>query len=197
MKKSEETVRRIVLSALWLFVRKGYHATSIDEIMTKVGLSKGALYAHFRTKGELLFRIIDLYKVGFMEELIKDIQTCDGNALDKMHRIISFNARFGAENRDLISFLSSLNADLKADVDFEPALKGVYREYRKFLGGIIRQGIKQGVFKKELDPDLAAMIFIGTQDGIMHQWLLNRDRVDGALFIRNFRILFMNGLVKG
>ncbi|RJR46818.1 MAG: TetR/AcrR family transcriptional regulator [Desulfobacteraceae bacterium] len=196
MNRSKETVSRIVQSALWLFVRKGYHATSIDEIMTRVGLTKGALYAHFRTKGELLFRIIDIYKVEFMKELMREVEKCEGSALDKMHLIISFNARFGVEHKDLISFLSSLNADLKADVDFEPALKKIYREYQQFLSKIIGQGIKQGEFKKDLNPDIAALIFIGTQDGIMHQWLLNRERVDGVLYIRTFRNLFMNGLLK-
>ena len=193
---SKETISNIVQSALWLFVRKGYHATSIEEIMAKVGLTKGAFYAHFGTKGELLFRIIDLYKVGFMEELMKEIEKCEGNALDKMHRIISFNAGFGAENQDMISFLSSLHAELNADVDFEPALKGVYREYQKFISGVIRQGIKQDLFNKELDPDLVALIFIGIHDGIIHQWILNRDQIDGELYIRNFRKLFTNGLLN-
>ena len=52
-KRSRKTEKRILQTALELFVRKGYHGTSIDEIMRKVGLTKGALYAHFASKGEI------------------------------------------------------------------------------------------------------------------------------------------------
>lgn len=196
MKRSEETEKKFLKAGIELFARKGYHGTTINDIARKVGLTKGALYGHFPEKGDLLLRIIQEYRIQFLHKMMSAVDGCEGNALDKLHRAISFNAAFGAENIDMIAFLSSLTWELKADVDFEPALKGIYREYQKFISGIIRQGIKQGLFKKELDPDLVALIFIGTHDGIIHQWILNRDQIDGELYIRNYRKILMNGLIK-
>jgi len=196
VKKSVETEKKIIQAALELFVRKGYHGTSISDIMVKVGLTKGALYAHFKTKGELIFRIIEQYKTKFLYEMMRNVTNHGGNALDKLHQAFSFNARFGAENPELPIFLNSLTSELKTDVDFEPALKSVYREYQKFISDLIRQGSQQGLFKKELDPDLTALTFIATYDGILHQWLLNRYHIDGQLYIRTFRKIFVHGLAK-
>jgi hypothetical protein len=85
---------------------------------------------------------------------------------------------------------------LNADVDFEPALTGTYREYQKILSSIIGQGIRQGLFRKELDPDVAALTFMALHDGVLHQWVLNRNHLDGEVYVRTFRKLFLHGLVK-
>ena len=169
MKRSGETRKRIIQVSLELFVRKGYHGTSISEIMKKVGLTKGALYAHFASKGELLLSIIDEFKVHSIYEMIKTVSAHEGNALDKLNRAFSFQARFAYEHQNLCVFLTFLTTELKADVDFEPVLKSVYREYQIFISQLIKQGIKQGLLRSDLDPDLAALIFIALHDGALHQ----------------------------
>lgn len=194
MKRSEETEKRIIQAALELFVRKGYHGTSIDDIMRKVGLTKGALYAHFSGKGDLLLRMIRELKSQYIDRLIQAGKEHQGDALEKLNRIVSFNAQFAVENQELCVFLTFITTELNADVDFEPALKGIYREYQKFISQLVGQGIRQGLFRKELDPDLTALVFIALHDGTLHQWVLNRFQVDGEQYVRTFRKIFLDGL---
>ena len=47
------TKRRIFETAIDLFARKGYEATSIDEITAVVGVAKGTLYYHFKSKDDI------------------------------------------------------------------------------------------------------------------------------------------------
>jgi AcrR family transcriptional regulator len=195
-KKGEATKEAILQAALELFVRKGYHGTSINEITHKAGVTKGALYSYFTGKGELLLQIIEQYKVRSLNEMIKTVSEYPGNALEKLHRTISFNSKFAYENKDLVVFLTFLSTELNADVDFEPALESVYREYQKFISQLIRQGIRQGLFRKELDPELAALVFIGLHDGVLHQWVLNRNYIDSGKYVSTFRRIFLNGLAS-
>lgn len=196
MKRTDDTEQKIVQAALEIFVRKGYHGTSVHEITRKIGLTKGALYAHFSSKGELLLKIIDEFKSTFIGGMIEALEKCSGNALDRIHRVISFNSRFALENQDLCVFLTFLTTELNADVDFEPALKGTYLEYRKVISEVIRQGIRQGLFKKNLDPDVTALTFMALHDGVLHQWVLNKHHLDGELYVRTFREIFLHGLVR-
>jgi AcrR family transcriptional regulator len=196
MKRTRDTEQRIIQAAVQIFVRKGYHGTSVGEITRKIGLTKGALYSHFSGKGELLLRIIDEYKSRFIGGMAQALVECSGDALDRIHRIFSFNSRFALENQDLCVFLTFLTTELNADVDFEPALKSVYIEYRKIIGAVIRLGIRQGIFKKDLDPETAALTFIALHDGALHQWVLNRNHLDGELYVRTYREVFLHGLVK-
>ena len=196
MKRSQETRRKIIYAALELFVRKGYHGTSIDEITRKVGLTKGALYSHFSSKGELLLRIIEEFNIRFIDELIRTVTEYPGNAFEKLNRAISFSSGFALNNLDLCVFLTVLTTELNADVDFEPALKQAYRRYQRFISNLIAQGIRQGLIKRELDPDLGALTFMAIHDGVLHQWVLNRDRVDGKEYVKTFRTIFMEGFKK-
>jgi AcrR family transcriptional regulator len=196
MSRSEETEKKIIQAALSLFVRNGYHGTSIQEITRKVGLTKGALYSHFSSKGDLLLRIIDQFKVRFIDEMIRTVTQSDGDALAKLHTTISFSSKFALENEDLCVFLTFLTTELKADVDLEPPLKSVYRGYQKFISQLIRQGVNQGLLKKGIDPDLAALSFMALHDGVLHQWVLNRAYIDGEQYVRTFRKIFLYGLVE-
>jgi AcrR family transcriptional regulator len=192
----EETQRKIVLAALELFVRNGYHGTSITDIVNKVGLSKGSLYAHFKSKGEVLLKILERYQVRYIDGMIQFANDGEGNALDKLHRCISFSAKLAFEHENLCVFLTFLTTELKADVDFEPMLKAIYRDYQRFISGIIRQGISQGLVKRETDPDLAALAFMALHDGVLHQWVLNRDLIDPKRYVKTFRDIFIYGLAS-
>ncbi|MBW1735675.1 MAG: TetR/AcrR family transcriptional regulator [Deltaproteobacteria bacterium] len=194
MKRSEKTEKRIMQAALELFVRKGYHGTSIQDITRKVGMTKGALYTHFRSKGELLLRIVEEYRSRFLGEMMRKVSAHGGTPLDKLHCIISFNSRFALENQHMCVALTFFTTELNADEEFGLALKGVYQTYHRFVSQLIRQGVAEGVFRQDLDPDLTALTFMALHDGVLHQWVLNRFHVDGKQYVRTFRSVFMQGV---
>ena len=193
--KDNNTEEKILKVALGLFVRQGFHGTSIHDIMTKVNMTKGAFYSHFPSKGDLFLRLINEFKIHILDKMIDDVNDFEGNALEKIQRVITLQSKNAAENTYLCIFLTFLTTELNTDVDYEPALRSIYLEYQKFIGGLIKQGIKQGVFKKELNPELAALTFIALHDGVLHQWMLNRQYIDSGEFVRTFRNIFLSGLV--
>lgn len=59
----------IMESALELFAKQGFEATSVQQITEHSGISKGAFYLSFKSKDELIMALIDQ----FMEQFISDI----------------------------------------------------------------------------------------------------------------------------
>ena len=51
-KYPEQTVEKILDAAAALFAEKGYQSTTLQDIIDATGLSKGAVYHHFRSKEE-------------------------------------------------------------------------------------------------------------------------------------------------
>jgi AcrR family transcriptional regulator len=49
----------LIRAAARLFHRKGFHATSTRDIATAVGMRSGSPFYHFRSKGELLYAVMD------------------------------------------------------------------------------------------------------------------------------------------
>ncbi len=58
--EAQETRRRILESALDIFSSKNYVSASLTEIAQNIGLSKGALYWHFKNKNDLLLQLVDM-----------------------------------------------------------------------------------------------------------------------------------------
>ncbi|MES2308852.1 MAG: TetR/AcrR family transcriptional regulator, partial [Verrucomicrobiota bacterium] len=58
-KHSDETRARIVQSAFEEVHRHGYQGASISQIIERAGITKGALFHHFKNKQELGYAVID------------------------------------------------------------------------------------------------------------------------------------------
>ena len=53
-----DTKERILMAALRLFAREGYEAVSVSDIAGELGLTKGALYKHFKNKRDIFDSIV-------------------------------------------------------------------------------------------------------------------------------------------
>ena len=53
------TRERILSAAMCVFAQKGWQKTSLDEIAAAAGMTKGAIYWHFRNKNDLFFALLD------------------------------------------------------------------------------------------------------------------------------------------
>jgi AcrR family transcriptional regulator len=54
---SADTRRALVSAARWLWSGRGYGAVSLDEVCARAGVTKGALYHHFRSKEDLFLAV--------------------------------------------------------------------------------------------------------------------------------------------
>src|SRR3954468_13829133 len=61
--RGEATRRALLASARELFGEKGYAGTSVDEVVRHAGVTKGALYHHFRDKDELFRAVVEEVKL--------------------------------------------------------------------------------------------------------------------------------------
>ena len=62
--RSDSRRRELLDEAAWLFRQKGYHATSVREVCSAVGMLPGSLYSHFASKEDLL---VAVYEAGIAE----------------------------------------------------------------------------------------------------------------------------------
>lgn len=195
--QSQETANRILAQALRIFLAKGYHGTSIEDITRAAKLTKGALYWHFKSKENLLRRVIEEYEKRFLDGLIHAVGEVNGGALNKFEKLIRYNSAFGYYNRDLCVSFTTLSAELIGTRHrIESEIKRIYGKYQKFLTGLIAQGKKEKVFKNEMDPHLTALLIMGIHDGMLLQWSMNRDKINGEGLVRAYRNVVFGGILS-
>lgn len=90
-KYPEITVEKILEAAQRLFLEKGYENTTIQDIVSELGgLTKGAIYHHFKSKEDIICALSDkMFADNNPFAIIK--QRKDLNALQKMKEVIKLN----------------------------------------------------------------------------------------------------------
>jgi AcrR family transcriptional regulator len=69
--KGQATRTRIVDAAGELFAKRGYQDTSIEAVLDKSGISRGALYHHFRDKEELFVAVLEAVEARIADATVK------------------------------------------------------------------------------------------------------------------------------
>ena len=165
--------------AIDCFARYGYQGTSIDRIASAAGVTKGALYYHFRDKEELLFEAVQDRITEFEERVVGAVSptTDPAGALAEIARVCVHIAT----KNNLRRFILTLMVEaLDTNPRLSEAFRGILRRFRSYLAGVVRVGQEQGVFRRDIEPALAAQLFAGGVIGAELQHYQDADRVDLA-----------------
>jgi AcrR family transcriptional regulator len=111
--KADAQRARILLAATEIFSRRGYRATSMNEIAAEVGLRKPTLYHYFRSKEELLVRLYE----DVMDEsiaLARDIVEAAGSPFEALHDLLVTRVVYTCEHKDLLKIFFEEEGELPA-----------------------------------------------------------------------------------
>ncbi len=75
--EAERTRQRILMAALDLFAGKGYERTTFEDVAERIGLTKGAVYWHFKSKPDLLLELVAHMTEKHNEELCRKLSPPD------------------------------------------------------------------------------------------------------------------------
>ncbi|GAB5602261.1 TetR/AcrR family transcriptional regulator [Thermus sp. FJN-A] len=185
------TKDRILEEAAKLFTEKGYEATSVQDLAQALGLSKAALYHHFRSKEEVLFAISLRALEGLLEATSGAATLPDPEAALLRH--MEAHARYFEENRPffvaMLQGLSSLSGERRARI---VALRDRYEERLRFL---LKRGMEAGVFRP-LDPALVGRGILGMLNWMV-RWFQPGGPMGAEAVARFYFDLVLKGLKAG
>lgn len=159
VKSRDDRRAEILDSAQALFFEQGYERTTVNDVIARVGISKGGFYHHFSAKEDLLEAIT----ARLAEDAVARVRDIlDDASLDALARLNGFLAR---SRQMKIADAPRLRAAF--DVIFRPENLVLYHRInaasvavmRPVLAGIIAQGKAEGRFAVP-DPDAAAEIIL-------------------------------------
>lgn len=157
-KHPEETVGRILDVASRLFLEKGYEHTSIQDIINNLGgLSKGAIYHHFKSKEEILIAVTDRMTAE-SNHMLAQIRDASGlNGIEKLRWI--FKASI---NRPVQNDIFSVAPDFRNNPRLLDSLlrESVEEVAPQYILPIIREGIEDGSIQTEYPEQLAELIML-------------------------------------
>ncbi|AYB43173.1 TetR/AcrR family transcriptional regulator [Paenibacillus lautus] len=158
VKKAEERKNEILNAADTLFGQKGFDGTSTNDILEKVGIARGTLYHHFKSKEDIMDALIDRYAVRLLDR-------AQAVALDKSIPVIERIIRVvmalnisgdGESSKEIMEHIHKPQNALMHQKIHKVIINGV----PPILTDIIREGIEQGLFSTPFPYECMEMVVI-------------------------------------
>ena len=154
-KEAEERKKEILDVAEELFTAKGYESTSTTDILERVGIARGTLYYHFKSKEEILDALIDR----IIQGMVSNIRLALSDKSTTLQKLISF---VGAMKVD-----SAIGKEI-TDYAHKPQNALMHQKIQNSLldvltpiaAGIIKEGIKEGIVSTNYPEEAAEMLLI-------------------------------------
>ncbi|NQT96463.1 MAG: TetR/AcrR family transcriptional regulator [Candidatus Marinimicrobia bacterium] len=159
MEKKVSNKETIFREAARLFSEKGYERTSMRAIAEAAGVSKPAIYYYFPNKDALFEEMLAATQEQVQETLDK-IKNSSLGAAEKLTEIAVSRFTMYLEYPELSKFLTDIevwNIKKKIMQNFLKKHHGIHTS----VNDIVAEGIATGLFRSELDPAVAATMFLG------------------------------------
>ncbi len=153
-KYPEVTVEKILDTAQQLFLEKGYDNTTIQDIVDHLGgLSKGAVYHHFKSKEEIIDAVSDrMFSVNNPFERVKD--RSDLNGLEKLREAIRLNQSDEAQKNIVVQSIP-LTRNPRLLVEMIESNRRILTPYYEEL---LEEGNRDGSIHTEYAREIAELI---------------------------------------
>ena len=172
MLPSQESRTRLVQTALKLFASRGYHNTSIADILRESGCTRGVLYHYFPSKEELGYAAIDEgLRLALAQGTRKYLQTNEhpidrlSKALDALPNVVKLGTT-GFSAADVAVRMASVHDG------FRKRLEGWLEPTVGQVDEVVREGIAQGEIADSVDPHQLTHALVTMGMGIQHMSLL-------------------------
>lgn len=193
LEKNESFERRqaeIVDIAAKVFAERGFHATTIEDLVEATGLQRGGLYHYMRNKDDLLIRIHER----FIEPLLADARAALGAgdspdvALRNLGRVLM---------HDIANYLPQVTVFLHewrfvAQHDRWRSIRESRREFEGLISKTLEEGVEQGLFAIK-DVRIATLGFLGMFN-YSYQWFQPKGRVSPDDLADQFCDVFLDGI---
>ena len=172
------TRNHILQSALTAFSEKGYHQTTMDDIVARSGLSKGALYWHFKSKQELFVALVEWFMLQFSEQVLHAWEDDNISAADKLRAMVRVSLEGSEQLIPFFKVFLDFWAQTSDDEQLRQMFEQIIGTYEVQLAEIIEEGITSGEFRPVKEPQKLSLALFGMLDALFLYKTLLGERVD-------------------
>lgn len=154
----------IARAARELIVEKGVEGLRTRDIADRVGINVATLHYHVPSKEALIELVAESLKLEFMSQHVVRPRA-HMNALGRMDmEFVDFREMI-EDRPDVMLVFSELIERARRDERIAVAIRPMLRKWRQILIDILSEGVRDGVYRADLDAEPAAMMMMGAVVG--------------------------------
>src|SRR5213082_4036381 len=161
---------RILRAAIDVFAQNGYFNAKVSDIAKAAGVADGTIYLYFDGKEDLLVNIFRDHTRNYLQSLERELAHVR-RAEDRIR--IAIRHHLEALGRDRALAIVA-QVELRHSLKFMTLLSHQeIADYLNILRKIVEQGQNDGVFRRNLHPQLVAKAIFGIVDEMVTSWILS------------------------
>jgi AcrR family transcriptional regulator len=177
--------------ALRIFLARGYENTSLNDLISEAGFSKGMFYHYFSSKEELLRALFDSVADQTFAALEPALLDDRLPPTERLQRVLDRSTEIRLTQVELIRSILGTTFKPQNDILFQGIARAWVKRFAPALADLIREGVAQGAFDT-FDPDGVAEMHLqnemSTKD-LVHEAMVaasaeERERVAATLAAR-------------
>ena len=196
--KEEAAITReqLLKKALAAFSKKGYSATTLEDIAREAEVTRGAIYWHFGSKAELYNTLIREYS-DRGNVIVQQAASEGGTLLEILRRVFVRQLQAIKDNSDLRALMELYLFKTGLVPELEEGRKQQIESgigLIEMIAGIMAQGIELGLLRSDMEPKEMARAYLAFQNGVTQLWLTTPDQFSLKDSAESFVEILMTGL---
>lgn len=170
--KSPDKHRKIIRAATKVFAKKGFFNARISDIAKEAKVADGTIYLYFNNKFDILLSVFE-QEIGKLIDQVNLLLEKVESPKRKLEIFIANHLDEMKKNRYLAEVIHiELRQTSKLIREYR---KNKFNEYIDIIAVVIEQGQREGVFRKEIKPEIARQIIFGSLDEISRCWHIGNE----------------------
>lgn len=191
VKEAEERKNEILDVAERLFGTKGFDSTSTSDILNEIGIARGTLYYHFKSKEEILDAMISRMMTRMLEKAKAIAAQKNIPVLQRLTMMmLSLHVSDGNFEQELLKQMHKPQNALMHQKMEKSLLSGI----NPIIADLIKEGMEQGICQTDYPEEAAEMTFLYVNtvfDDLMEHSEVEKQRKIAAFIYNLERLLNM------
>ncbi len=164
-KKSEASRKQVLDAAIQALADNGYARTSVSDIATAAGMSKGAVHYHFESKEDLISQVLD-HCAAAMRDRVRAAWEAPGNPSDKISRALREMRVSRKEGGPELRVLADLMAQGLHDPKLRSSLAAMFEANRHEVVEHLLASLTEFGLKPKVPARVLPRLLLGALDGL-------------------------------
>jgi AcrR family transcriptional regulator len=168
--------KQIIGAARKVIIKYGSEHVTIKRIAKEVGISEGAIYRHFKSKGDILSLVADDIEDNLLGDITR-ASSKEHSSLEVLDSVLRSHLST-IEQRRGISFQVIAEIISLGDKKLNKKIYETIDKYIHRLADFLSEGIKSGEVRGDINIEAAATLLFGITQGLVNIWALSNYSFD-------------------
>ena len=149
--RKQRTRADLVATARTVFIERGFHGASLDEIAERAGYSKGAVYSNFTGKDDLFLAVLESVYAD-IRQAEQALHLDEIEPVEAIRRLVSFTWHYYLDHPEFITLLNSENLHKAAHLKRSQRIQEMNSPLVQLLDKVLERGRREQLFRDGVDP---------------------------------------------